>query len=196
MTSEGDVQGEVAHLEYWNGGLLEEWGENGIASILYATDVLAHFKHPDSESALLALRHHPAMHGDSRAHLAFALFDLFSAHAFDWGYELIGDPDAEQLDSVREAMFAAAVVNGVRLSDMDQWAQEFKPLPRWDEPLVIDDAEPEQGDTLPIDIEDIDPPPQPAHAREPVTIRNTSDKVGRNDPCSCGSGKKYKKCCQ
>ena len=22
-----------------------------------------------------------------------------------------------------------------------------------------------------------------------------TDKVGRNDPCSCGSGKKYKKCC-
>jgi uncharacterized protein YecA (UPF0149 family) len=20
-------------------------------------------------------------------------------------------------------------------------------------------------------------------------------KIGRNDPCSCGSGKKYKKCC-
>src|SRR5205823_13331073 len=31
-----------------------------------------------------------------------------------------------------------------------------------------------------------------AVAREPV--RNTSDKVGRNDPCPCGSGKKYKKC--
>jgi len=26
------------------------------------------------------------------------------------------------------------------------------------------------------------------------TIRNTND-VGRNDPCPCGSGKKYKKCC-
>jgi hypothetical protein len=23
----------------------------------------------------------------------------------------------------------------------------------------------------------------------------TTDKVGRNDPCPCGSGKKYKKCC-
>ena len=23
----------------------------------------------------------------------------------------------------------------------------------------------------------------------------TEDKVGRNDPCPCGSGKKYKKCC-
>ena len=26
------------------------------------------------------------------------------------------------------------------------------------------------------------------------TIRE-EDKVGRNDPCPCGSGKKYKKCC-
>ena len=26
-------------------------------------------------------------------------------------------------------------------------------------------------------------------------IRNASKKVGPNDPCPCGSGKKYKKCC-
>ncbi len=26
------------------------------------------------------------------------------------------------------------------------------------------------------------------------TVRNTQ-KIGRNDPCPCGSGKKYKKCC-
>ena len=26
-------------------------------------------------------------------------------------------------------------------------------------------------------------------------VRNASGKVGRNDPCPCGSGKKYKKCC-
>jgi preprotein translocase subunit SecA len=26
------------------------------------------------------------------------------------------------------------------------------------------------------------------------TIRRQGDKVGRNDPCPCGSGKKYKKC--
>lgn len=29
----------------------------------------------------------------------------------------------------------------------------------------------------------------------PGTVRNESPKVGRNDPCPCGSGKKYKKCC-
>ena len=27
------------------------------------------------------------------------------------------------------------------------------------------------------------------------TVKKTDDKVGRNDPCPCGSGKKYKKCC-
>ncbi len=29
----------------------------------------------------------------------------------------------------------------------------------------------------------------------PVTVRRSQPKVGRNDPCPCGSGKKYKKCC-
>ena len=29
----------------------------------------------------------------------------------------------------------------------------------------------------------------------PSTIRRTKPKIGRNEPCSCGSGKKYKKCC-
>jgi preprotein translocase subunit SecA len=29
---------------------------------------------------------------------------------------------------------------------------------------------------------------------KPVTVRRDEDKVGRNDPCPCGSGKKYKKC--
>ena len=29
----------------------------------------------------------------------------------------------------------------------------------------------------------------------PVTFRNEVPKVGRNEPCPCGSGKKYKKCC-
>ena len=27
------------------------------------------------------------------------------------------------------------------------------------------------------------------------TVRNEGPKVGRNDPCPCGSGKKYKNCC-
>ncbi len=29
----------------------------------------------------------------------------------------------------------------------------------------------------------------------PPLIEVTNEKIGRNDPCPCGSGKKYKKCC-
>jgi preprotein translocase subunit SecA len=45
------------------------------------------------------------------------------------------------------------------------------------------------------------PAPEAAPAEEPeiqlpkVTIRREAPKVGRNDPCPCGSGKKYKQCC-
>jgi preprotein translocase subunit SecA len=35
------------------------------------------------------------------------------------------------------------------------------------------------------------PPPE---AQKAETVRRDGDKVGRNDPCPCGSGKKYKKC--
>jgi tetratricopeptide (TPR) repeat protein len=38
-----------------------------------------------------------------------------------------------------------------------------------------------------FDDDDFGPPPEP--------IRREGPKVGRNDPCPCGSGKKYKKCC-
>ena len=50
--------------------------------------------------------------------------------------------------------------------------------------------------------------PRPVRARQPVQLSGPSleqavavaavkkgAKVGRNDPCPCGSGKKYKRCC-
>ena len=38
--------------------------------------------------------------------------------------------------------------------------------------------------------------PRPARPPEPVqTYRRAVPRVGRNDPCPCGSGKKYKRCC-
>ena len=30
---------------------------------------------------------------------------------------------------------------------------------------------------------------------KPMTVIREGEKIGRNDPCPCGSGKKYKKCC-
>ena len=38
-------------------------------------------------------------------------------------------------------------------------------------------------------------PSKPAPEEKQQPIQRSAKKVGRNDPCSCGSGKKYKKCC-
>jgi tetratricopeptide (TPR) repeat protein len=35
----------------------------------------------------------------------------------------------------------------------------------------------------------------PSRLRAPKPLRREAPKVGRNDPCPCGSGKKSKKCC-
>lgn len=58
---------------------------------------------------------------------------------------------------------------------------------------VVDDA----GHALHPRVRSIhhdDPSFRPAFAREPV--RRTATKVGANDACPCGSGRKYKKCCR
>ena len=36
---------------------------------------------------------------------------------------------------------------------------------------------------------------QAPQGQKPKTIKLEKPKVGRNEPCPCGSGKKYKKCC-
>ncbi|MBN2574793.1 MAG: SEC-C domain-containing protein, partial [Deltaproteobacteria bacterium] len=35
---------------------------------------------------------------------------------------------------------------------------------------------------------------QSSAPEEPHTVRRETPKIGRNDPCPCGSGRKYKKC--
>jgi preprotein translocase subunit SecA len=64
---------------------------------------------------------------------------------------------------------------------------------------VPEQNEPVMGSSEPVDLMSRPPAPQMTLNRgeEPVgqrTVQRDQDKVGRNDPCPCGSGKKYKKC--
>jgi preprotein translocase subunit SecA len=53
-----------------------------------------------------------------------------------------------------------------------------------------------QGAALPAGMDAPPPGMELPQAPQPIApIRNTSPKVGRNDPCPCGSGRKFKKCC-
>ncbi|MGN0586449.1 MAG: preprotein translocase subunit SecA [Oscillospiraceae bacterium] len=52
-----------------------------------------------------------------------------------------------------------------------------------------------QNEAVPQRERVANPDPTPGDGSVSNTPRKTGQKVGRNDPCPCGSGKKYKKCC-
>lgn len=60
-------------------------------------------------------------------------------------------------------------------------------------PPRFEDEDPELGDLLRW-WGTLDRKTQKQLWNQPVV--NETPKVGRNDPCPCGSGKKYKKCCE
>ncbi len=51
-------------------------------------------------------------------------------------------------------------------------------------------------DEMPNDLQEMSPPAPSQADKQPVSIPvNAEPRVGRNDPCPCNSGKKYKRCC-
>jgi preprotein translocase subunit SecA len=74
---------------------------------------------------------------------------------------------------------------------MDEEDEDFdEEDDEWDNHFEDENDHPEvnSGDAAKTGLDTVETP-------YPSTIRNTGDRVGRNDPCPCGSGKKYKKCC-
>jgi preprotein translocase subunit SecA len=63
----------------------------------------------------------------------------------------------------------------------------------WKETAAIHAAPPTA--TIPEPTADSPAPDRPAEEPSVEPIRNFGQKVGRNDPCPCGSGKKFKNCC-
>jgi len=72
----------------------------------------------------------------------------------------------------------------VRVRTQDR-AAEILELCKQNDIQAIVGVEPDKTEDI-SDVERILAPPTPALA---------GPKVGRNDPCPCGSGKKFKKCC-
>jgi hypothetical protein len=71
------------------------------------------------------------------------------------------------------------------IAEMEWWAS-FHPEDSWPKKLPKSEAP-----VLPS------PPPAPDSDSDDVAAQPfvREPKIGRNDPCPCGSGKKYKKCC-
>lgn len=60
---------------------------------------------------------------------------------------------------------------------------------------TIEVKRPQQPKATVVENKKYDPAERPQEQKVQKTVKNTDKKIGRNDLCPCGSGKKYKNCC-
>jgi|GEM_PF-3500373 len=157
---------------------------------LYASDVFGHIKLPESEQALLELL--PAEEDLTYAtRLADGLCQLGSAKGFSRVQSMVEEGYDRGHLSLTNSLYAYCVISGTEPPLLPKWKREIEAEAQR---LA---AREEEVNGMARDIS-----PRSADKRLPGSgfgfgsepYINTN-KVGRNDPCPCGSGKKYKKCC-
>ncbi len=168
----------------------------------YTSGIFGEIKHEESEQAILALLE---VESDPtfRTILCVGLSDLFSER----GIEVVRGEIASGYDtwysSLEEHLLPVAEVLGVELPEADSWrrqraeederrAARLAELAELDRRLKASKARgidpfARLGTNVPAAKG-----PVPAVA---APIRRAETRVGRNDPCPCGSGKKSKRCC-
>ncbi len=165
--------------------ICEDWSSAPWHYRLYASSSLEHI-HSD-----LAISRSLELHGqeaemDIQSHLIRAVLNSFSSEGVEPARQMVLRGNREP----RRGLVAAATLMGVSFPELEQWKTEEKKLYEKAERSMEQwlASPPPKAKPKPFSFDNlIDPPPQPPIARK--------EKVGRNDPCPCGSGRKYKKCC-
>jgi SEC-C motif len=139
-------------------------------SVIFAASVLENIK---SDVAVQALReaYHQVEEDDSQDLLIEALCHQFSEQAIPEIREHMEKEYFSGLVDIEQAVYSYFAILGLEHPDLVEWRKVAM-----ERELEFRSGS-EQGPIL-----------------QSVTVRNET-KVGRNDPCPCGSGKKYKKCC-
>jgi len=134
----------------------------------YSIDVLAKIKTEQAEEALLRL-FDQTKDITAKTLIADALCQQLSVNAIPKIEKLLEDGfDASMLD-LEESLYANLVLNKINYPYLEQMKASLEEKERHYQEIQKQLANP---------------------------IRKTkTEKIGRNDPCPCGSGKKYKKCC-
>ena len=195
----------------------QEWGIR-----IFLDDPLGRIKRPESEQALLRLLEAEPK-DDLKTHLAAELCELCTTDGLGQVRRLIVDDRYDpQVANLPESLLTVGKMVGYEPPEAAEWRagierrrKELKRRdggmleqilrdardrfrrgePPWTDPDDFDGEDDEFGDDA-LDVMEwspddyLDRPPA-----APATIRRDAPKIGRNDPCPCGSGKKYKKCC-
>lgn len=144
---------------------------NDIAAALLADDTVAPVLYPVDETC------------EEYDYAAWADSYVFGAGlAGDW-YELAGK-HADDLSELLEPLF---LLNGMLKEDVEKSGERWF-APAEEARLVADIQE-----NLPVIVQTLYNFWR--NKRMGATVKHEDPKSGRNDPCPCGSGRKYKQCC-
>ena len=112
-----------------------------------------------------------------KAWFAAALVDQFSTEAIDAARLVLLEEEPKFTD-LKSNLVVACKLMDYDVPELKQWERELNvqrgPIATRDLPTPVFDNFEDDADRSPI---------------------STNVKIGRNDPCPCGSGKKFKKCC-
>jgi SEC-C motif domain protein len=112
---------------------------------------------------------HDSIHPNHRADYDRKATEEWSKNSEWLGLEIISTQDGSESDQNGEVEFRATYKNSSGKFQTYEISRFEKQNQRW---FYVDSETPKTQ-----------------------TIRNEEKKVGRNEPCPCDSGKKYKKCC-
>jgi hypothetical protein len=124
--------------------------------------------------------------------LAQALVEHFSTEGNEAARKvLLSDPD---LGHLRDELVSACTLMGQDFPELEEWCKEAQEEKR-SKPFIYGGtgSSPPKVKTPPLPKPPLPKPPLPKIL--PLIQRDEKKKVGRNDPCPCGSGKKHKHCC-
>ncbi len=118
---------------------------------------------------------------DLQNFLAQALVEQFSTEGNEAAYRILqDDPDLRDL---RDKLVAACTLMGQDFPELESWRKEIRDE-KQRKPFMFG-GPPSRPPVVPIQAV-----PKPL-----LPVQQAKQKAGRNDPCPCGSGKKFKKCC-
>jgi hypothetical protein len=221
LRDEADVLNEKAYQALARIGTLEvidkveaAYAGKSWSVRLFAREPLHRIKRAESEGALVRLL---ASEADEEllAILAHDLFDMGSMQALQRARELMAR-NRKNVEShgLCTAALAVAIMTGAEVPEAANWESrverdqaKLRALRReMDDGFGSEEALPPRFQELMAPADDwdgrggVDINPLDAIGDGPAligaeTYRRDGRKVGRNDPCPCGSGKKFKKCC-
>ena len=132
-----------------------------------------------------------------RSELAHALLSHFSVEGVEEvRQQLLGRHLDREGRELRNRLVETCTIMGERFPEYDDW-QSAEKSEKEEHRKRVEELTDDPAALMQFALEQLkqeSPASRQPKLNPPVTLQN-KQKVGRNDPCPCGSGKKFKKCC-